>query len=117
MTRQAAPDIDFTRVTLFAIVGGRADTPVGKPLVESVTTADGENVVVWRTERAEGACSQTGCYATARSASTCGNHPSRWFQLTKMRLTIFDSNSQGIRAVGSVPSSPRCPDSHQLIPF
>lgn len=45
-TRQAAPDIDFTRVTLFAIVGGRADTPVGKPLVESVITADGENVVV-----------------------------------------------------------------------
>lgn len=48
-TRQAAPDIDFARATLFAVVGGSSDSP-GKPVVLSVQEAEGETVVVWRTE-------------------------------------------------------------------
>jgi VWFA-related protein len=47
-TRQAAPPIDFSRATLFAVVG--SDAPAGKPVVVSVRDEGGQTVVVWRTD-------------------------------------------------------------------
>ena len=49
-TRQAAPSIDFSRATLFAVVGGGSDAPSGKPVVVSVNDDGGQTVVVWRTD-------------------------------------------------------------------
>jgi len=51
-TRQAAPDIDFSRATLFAVVGGGSDNPAGKPVVLSVNDNAGHTVVLWRTDPA-----------------------------------------------------------------
>jgi VWFA-related protein len=51
-TRQAAPDIDFSRATLFAVVGGGSDKPAGKPVVISVNDDAGQTVVLWRTDPA-----------------------------------------------------------------
>ena len=48
-TRQAAPPIDFSRATLFAVVAGGSDAPAGKPVVVSVNDDGGQTVVVWRT--------------------------------------------------------------------
>lgn len=56
-TRQAAPDIDFSRATLFAVVGGPSDGPGSKPVVVSVNQEGGQTVVVWR---AEATASSTG---------------------------------------------------------
>ena len=42
--------IDFTRATLFAIVGGGSDATAGKPVVVSVSDEGGQTVVMWRTE-------------------------------------------------------------------
>lgn len=50
-TRQAAPDIDFSRVTLFAIVG-TGDEAQSRPVVASVDAQHGTAVVRWRAERA-----------------------------------------------------------------
>lgn len=58
-TRQHPPPIDFSRATLFAIVGGGAETPSDKPVVVSVNAADGETVVVWRTEPDTAAASKS----------------------------------------------------------
>ncbi|AMY12490.1 hypothetical protein LuPra_05766 [Luteitalea pratensis] len=49
-TRQTVPPIDFSRATLFAVVGGGADAPASKPLVVSVNDNAGQTVVVWRRE-------------------------------------------------------------------
>lgn len=49
-TRQAAPPIDFSRATLFAVVSGGTDAPAGKPVVVSVNDDGGQTVVLWRTE-------------------------------------------------------------------
>ena len=49
-TRQAPPPIDFSRATLFAVVGGGSDAAAGKPVVMSVRADGGETVVSWRTE-------------------------------------------------------------------
>jgi VWFA-related protein len=49
-TRQAAPDIDFSRATLFAVVGGGSDGPAGKPVVVSVNSDGSQTVVVWRAD-------------------------------------------------------------------
>lgn len=49
-TRQAAPPIDFSRATLFAVVGGGSDAPAGRPVVLSVNDDGGQTVVVWRTD-------------------------------------------------------------------
>ena len=45
-TRQAAPPIDFDRVTLFAIVGVPAGA-AGHPIVTAVVDEGGETVVRW----------------------------------------------------------------------
>lgn len=49
-TRQAAPAIDFSRATLFAVVGEGSDAPAGKPVVVAVNDDGGQTVVVWRTD-------------------------------------------------------------------
>lgn len=57
-TRQAAPDIDFSRVTLLAIVGAGKDVGRGRPVVVSVADERGTAVVTWRTEDAPSAMPQ-----------------------------------------------------------
>uniref|UniRef100_UPI0025C40DFE hypothetical protein n=1 Tax=Luteitalea sp. TaxID=2004800 RepID=UPI0025C40DFE len=50
-TRQAAPDIDFSRVTLFAVVAGLRDGASGsRPNVLSVKEAPDGAVVTWKAE-------------------------------------------------------------------
>lgn len=48
-TRQAAPDIDFSRATLFAIVGPGGREQGLRPLVVSITEDQGVAIVRWRT--------------------------------------------------------------------
>lgn len=50
LARRAAPAIDFSRATLFAVVGGGSDAPAGKPVVVAANDDGGQTVVVWRTE-------------------------------------------------------------------
>lgn len=53
-TRQAAPDIDFSRATLFAVVGDGAGAGSGTPVVVSIREGAGETVVTWRTAPSPG---------------------------------------------------------------
>lgn len=49
-TRQSAPEIDFSRATLFAVVGGPSDGPSSKPVVVSVYEEGGQTMVIWRAD-------------------------------------------------------------------
>ncbi len=53
-TRQAAPDIDFSRATLFAIVGDGIEASRGTPVVVSVKESADETIVTWRTDAPAG---------------------------------------------------------------
>lgn len=53
-TRQAAPDIDFSRVTLLAIVSDEAGGLPGQPRVTQVHSEPGGVVVHWTTEASAG---------------------------------------------------------------
>ncbi len=52
-TRQAAPDIDFARVTLVAIVSDGVGEQPGAPRVTRVQAEPGGVVVQWTTSRVE----------------------------------------------------------------
>jgi VWFA-related protein len=56
-TRQAAPDIDFARVTLVAIVSDDAGVRPGTPRITEVQTEPGGVMVRWTTRPSEGAAS------------------------------------------------------------